>query len=157
MIQCGTRDVRIQTFQVNESAVNEAGDSCATIRARLVIGIDLEVMAAMPEGEALALLQTLSAGDSELDGANTRKLTIKRPFPILAYTVSKNGKAAAEFTGRVVNAATVAIVDGEPSLVFTVESTIKVALLAKLGACVRRDDTTISAAEPAEISEARAA
>lgn len=150
MIVCGADETKIQGITLVKSFKNEEKEDVTIARFKVARPMTLETMMALEEGQALKALHELSKERVDSQGANTVKVQIKRDVPELVYRVHKGGKLVAAVTGRLVNSATVAIVEGHASLVFTFEAKVSSKLFAKLATCVKRDDTELSIGEVEE-------
>lgn len=156
MIVCSQYETRFLRITGEKSFSNEEGEFTRA-RFKVARGLDLETMAALEEGEGLKALLEVSKNRVDSSGPNTIKVTIKRELPPLLYTFAKRGKAVGSVVGKVVNSATVAIVEGNPSLVFSFEADVPAKLWAKLGSMVKRDDTALAIADAPEKEEAKSA
>lgn len=154
MIVCGADETRIQGISISKSYKDEQNEDMTVARFKVARPLTLETMMALEEGAALRALHELSKARVDSQGSNTVKVQIKRDIPELVYSVHKGGKLVASVVGRIVNSATVAIVEGNASLVFSFEAKVSSKLFAKLATCVKRDDTELQIEENVDESKA---
>ena len=155
MIIVGRGETRIQGVSLVKSFASSEKEDLTRARFKLARPLDLETLMAFEEGEGLKALLEVSKKRVDSQGSNTIKVNIKRDVSELLYIVGKKGRDVASFTGKVVNAACVAIVEGNPSLVFSVEADVPSAKFTNIAKCVKRDDTTLAIEEAPSKDDAK--
>lgn len=140
MIDCDGRDVRVRKLEVRDSTRDESGEPIC--RGRLNLELECmtkEELGILPFGRAAVAMRDEGQEGVEDDGPNTGVIQVRRTIAMRDYRFA-TPDAIVALSGKVVNRPRVNVVEGEASLLFTIEVDMTPADVAALSSWVEDPD-----------------